>query len=342
MTPFDVFNADPFTAVSMSAAIDKMDYVPQGLGAIPGLFEVEPIRTETFWIETRSMGASLIPTSIRGEAPKQVGSDARNARAFKTRRLAKASRITASELLSIRSFGSEMNLKTLQEEVARRQLKLKRDFDLTFENLRMGAVLGKTVDADASTIYDWAAEWSQSIPAEVDFDLDNGSPAAGAVRKKCYAARRSILKALNTISVATPRIVAICGDAFWDDLTSHPEVEKTFLNWSAAVDLRNNHGQEWAEFRYGGIDFINYRGTDDGTTLGVNTDKAKFFPVGAGIFRWVLSPGEKFQHLGSVGQELYSSMLMDPARDSWADVETYSYPMSVCTMPSALYQARRT
>jgi hypothetical protein len=341
MTPFDVFNADPFTAVSMSAAIDKMDYVPTGLGSIPGLFEVEPIRTETFWIETRSTGASLIPTSVRGTPPEQVGGDQRDARAFKTRRLAKASRITASELMSVRSFGSEINLKSLQEEVARRQMKLKRDFDLTWENLRMGAVLGKTVDADGSTIYDWAAQWNQPIPAEVDFDLDNASPSVGAVRKKCYAARRSILKALNGVGSAT-RIVAICGDAFWDDLTSHPEIEKTFLNWAAAESLRNGHGNEWSTFRYGEIDFVNYRGTDDGTTLGVNTDKAKFFPVGAGIFRWVLSPGEKFEHLGAVGQDIYSAMLMDRDRDSWADVEAFSYPMSVCTMPSALYQARRT
>jgi hypothetical protein len=341
MTPFDVFNADPFKAISLSTAIDKMDYVPGLLGSIPNLFVEDPVRTEDIWIEERSTGAIILPTSPRGAPPHQTGGDKRKARAFKTFRISDASRITASELLSIRSFGSEMSLKSVAEEVARRQFKIKQNFDLTWENLRMGAILGKVVDADGSTIYDWEAEFGQTIPAEVDFDLDNGSPAEGAVRKKCTAVRRSIQKGLKEVGSAS-RIIGLCGDAFWDDLTSHPEVVKTFLNWAAAADLRNNHGAAWSMFRYGDIDFINYRGTDDDTTLTVGTDKCKFFPVGAGIFRWAMSPGESFEHLGTLGQMTYSNMVMDKDRNAWADVEVYSYPLPVCTMPQALYRAKRT
>jgi hypothetical protein len=344
MTPFDVFNADPFKATSLSTAIDKMDYVPGLLGSIPNLFVPDPVRTEDIWIEERSTGAIILPTSPRGAPPHQTGGDQRKARAFKTRRIADASRITASELLSIRSFGSELSLKSVQEEVARRQFKIKQNFDLTWENLRMGAILGKVLDSNGTTvIYDWEAEFGQTIPAEVDFDLDNASPAEGALRKKCNAAKRSILAGLK--GVGTPSdIIAICGDAFWDDLTSHPEVIKTYLNQDARNGewLRNGHGVPWDSFRYGGITFVNYRGTDDGTTLAVHTDKAKFFPTGAGIFRWVMSPGEAFEHIGSLGQNVYSNMVMDKDRNAWADVEVYSYILPVCTMPQALYRAKRT
>jgi hypothetical protein len=143
--------------------------------------------------------------------------------------------------------------------------------------------------------------------------------------------------------VGTARsFIGLCGDAFYDDLTSHPEVEKTFLNWNAAEALRNTVGKEWSSFNYGGITFVNYRTTDDGTTLGVHTDKCKFFPLGAGIFRWAMSPGESFADLGKMGQETFSRIVTDKDRDAWADVEVYSYPLPVCTMPQALYQARRT
>lgn len=342
MNPFDVFNADPFKATSLAAAVDKMDYVPGLLGSIPGLFVPEPVRSEDIWIEERTTGGFVIlQTSPRGASPHQTGSDPRKARAFKTVRIADASRITASELLGVRRFGSEINLKDVQEEVARRQFKMKQNFDLTWENLRMGAILGKTVDADGSTIYDWEAEFGQTIPAELDFDLDNGSPASGAVRKKCTAVRRSILKNLKGVGVAS-NIIGICGDNFWDDLTSHPEVEKTYLNWAAAADLRNGHGKEWSSFRYGEIDFVNYRGTDDDTTLTVGTDKCKFFPVGAGIFKWAMAPGEAFEHVGSLGQLVYSNMVLDKDRNTWADVEMYSYPLPICTMPQALHRGRRT
>ena len=161
------------------------------------------------------------------------------------------------------------------------------------------------------------------------------------MRKKCTAVRRSIQVGLKGVGVASA-IYGICGDAFWDDLTSHPEVIKTFTGWAAAADLRNDHGQPWSTFRYGDINFINYRGTDDGTTLTVGTDKCKFFPVGAGIFRWAMSPGERFEHVNTLGQETYSAIVLDKDRNSWADVEVYSYPLPVCTMPQALHRAKRT
>lgn len=341
MLTMDVFNQDAFSAVSLSAAVDKLDYVPNTLAKIPGLFVPDPVRTETIWIEERSTGAVVLPFSPRGSAPHQTGGDTRKVRSFQTLRYGDASRITASELLGIRAFGSEVQLKDLQTEVARRQQKIKQNTTLTKEYHLFNCITGaKVLDADGTLKYDWAAEFAQAIPGEIDFDLDNATPAEGAVRKKCTAVRRAMQKNLKGVGTAT-NIVALCGDNFWDDLTSHPEVVKTYLNWAAAADLRNGHGKEWSSFRYGEIDFVNYRGTDDGT-FGVPTDKVKFFPVGAGIFRWAQSPGERFEHVGTLGQEFYSNIVRDKDRDAWADVEVFSYPLPVCTMPSALHQGRRT
>jgi hypothetical protein len=184
--------------------------VPGFLGTIPNLFVPDPVRTEEIWIEERSTGSVILPTSPRGAPPHQTGGDKRKARAFKTVRIADASRITASELQNIRPFGqSQDELMALQIEVARRQFKIKQNFDLTWENLRMGAVLGLVTDSDGSTIYDWATEFGQTIPAEVDFDLDNATPAEGAVRKKCTAAKRSILQGLKGVGNPTG-IIGLC------------------------------------------------------------------------------------------------------------------------------------
>ncbi|CCG08669.1 Putative uncharacterized protein [Pararhodospirillum photometricum DSM 122] len=261
-------------------------------------------------------------------------------RGFKTVRLAQASRIHASELQNIRAFGSESELAQVQVEVARRQVLMRRDFELTFENMFLGMVQGLAVDADGSTLYDWATEFGQTIPAEIDFDLDNATPASGAVRKKCNAVVRSILQGLRGLGGASVRVVALCGDAFWDDLTAHKEVRETYLNTQMAADLRQ--GNAYETFSYGGITFVNYRGTDDGSTVVINTDKARFFPVGAGIFQWALSPGESFDFVNQLGQELYSAVIPDRDRNAWADVEMYSYPLPVCTMPQALHRAKRT
>ncbi len=69
------------------------------------------------------------------------------------------------------------------------------------------------------------------------------------------------------------RAVALCGDAFFDALISNPEVRSTYLNWMQAQELRQNLAFE--VFNWGGIDWINYRGSDDTVGL-VGTATAEF------------------------------------------------------------------
>jgi hypothetical protein len=335
----DVFNSDIFTAMSMSQGVDKLDYIPEYLSTLPGLFVPDPVRTTMIWIEERHTGAVVLPFSPRGVAPHSTGGDRRIARAFQTLRYGDSSRITSSELLNIRAWNQEMNLKDLQSEVARRQYKIMNNFQLTKEFHKFNCLtMAKVLDADGSLVIDWGVEFNQAIPPEYAFNFIAQIPRA--VRQMCTAIRRTML--INLKSVGVPYdIIGLAGNAFWDDLTGSPEVTQTYLNWAAAADLRNNIGSPWQQFRYGDITFVNYRGTDDQTTLGVQTDHCHFFPQGAGIFRWAQSPGERFEHLGQLGQEYYSAMVLDDDRDSWADVEVYSYPLPICTMPSAIAIARR-
>lgn len=346
MTPFNVFENDAFSAIELSRAVDKLFYVPQYLSTLGGLFETDRVRTDKIWIEERSIGAVILPFSPRGAAPHQTGGDPRIGRDFKTLRFGDASRITAAELFGIRAWNSEVALKDAQTEVASRQQKIKNNFALTTEYHKFNLITqAKVKDSDGSTMYDWAVEFEQAIPTAIDFDLDNATPANGAIRQKCTQVRRDMSVNLKGVGVARD-VYALVGNTFWDQLVGSAEVEKTYLNWAAAADLRGNGanglGREWSEFRYGDINFVNYRGTDDGTTLGVGAGDAHFFPVGAGIFRWALSPGERFEHLGQLGQETYSNMVFDDARNSWVDVEVYSYPLPVCIMPSALRKGTNT
>jgi hypothetical protein len=327
----------------MLGSVDKIGYTPMFLGSVSGLFVPPPLgqpSSEAVWIEERSNGPALIQTSERGAPATQRGGDRRTARPFKTGRLAQSSRITASELFGVRAFGSEIDPKTAAEEVARRQALIRSDFELTFENMRLGAVQGLVTDADGSTIYDWASEFSQTIPVEVDFDLDAASPAAGVLRKRCTTATRSMMRALKGLGGNQVTFMGLCGDAFWDDLVAHVEIRAMSINWQAATSLGDP--MAWRRIDFGGITFVNYRGTDDNSTVAVGTDKCKFFPVGAGIFQSVYAPGERFADLVGRGSTIYPMVVPDRDRDMWTDVELYSYPLFVCTMPSALYRAKRT
>lgn len=343
MAFMDIFNQDAFTLGSMLEAVEKVDTKPQRLGQL-GIFTPNPIRSEIVAIEERDSTLSLIQTSQRGAPLDQRDTEKRKLRHFATKRIAKGDRIMASELQFVRQFGSEQQVMELQMELARRldgPAGLVAEVEMTWENMRLGAIQGLLTDADGSTIYNWFTEFGISQPAEIDFDLDNGSPAAGALRKKV---QNSVVRPMRQKAKGAryTEIRAICGAAFWDDLIAHTEVRDTYLNQTAANELRE--GYDGQEFRFGGVTWEEYIGTDDNSTVAVDTDKCKIFPAGGGntVFEMALSPGEQFSHLGQLGQPYYPLVVPDMARDQYVDLEVYSYPLFLCKRPDLLLRGKRT
>jgi hypothetical protein len=340
MATVDIFNSNIFATTSLTKASDKMGFVPGFLSAIPGLIMPVPVRTTSVFVEERSNGPAVIAVDNRGDPVAKRGGETRTARGYSTVRLAQSRRINSETLQNIRQFGSETELQQVMTEIARLQLLMKNDMALTKENMALGLVQGLALDG-STTLIDWGSAFGVAVPTELDFDLDNASPASGAVRKQCNVVTRSILRGLKGQGGTGVTIMAITGDNFWDDLTAHSEVRQTYLNTMEAQQLRQ--GNAFETFAYGGIIWTNYRGTDDGSTVAVGTDKAKFFPVGAGIFQMAYAPAETLDYVNTLGLPDYTFIEPDPAvNKKWVDVEMYSYPLPVCTMPGALHQGRRT
>ena len=339
MATMDIFRQDAFSEPSLTAVGDKLGYVPGLLSGMPGLVVPDPVRTTAIFIEERETGPVVLPTSPRGAPPHQTGRERRAARAFSTVRIADSSTIYADEIQGVRAFGSETELKQVQEEVARRQLLMRNNMALTKEHMLLGVVQGLAIDKGGAVIYNWSTEFGQALPAEIDFDLDNAAPAEGVVRKKCTDVVRSVTRNLKGMGGVSVSVIGLCGDAFWDDLVAHPEIRETY-KYQEGAKLREQVA--WSELQFGGIRFINYRGTDDGTTVAVDTNKCRFFPLNAGIFRWAMSPAERMSFVNTPGQEFYSWIVPDRDRDMWVEVEMYSYPLPICVQPAALHRARRT
>lgn len=344
MATMDVFKQDAFNMLSLTTALNKQPFVPSRLGQL-NIFTPRPVRTETVAVEERNGVISIIQTSPRGAPLAQRATEKRKIRDFRTARIAKQDHMTASEIQNIRAFGSESELMQVQDEVARRlngPAGLMREVEMTWENMRLGAIQGIVADADGATIYNWFDEFGITAATEIDFDLDNASPASGAVRKKCSQVVRAMQRtAKGAWMPGQTYVQALCGDAFWDDLTAHSEVRQTYLNTMEAKELRG--GLAYESFAYGGIVWENYRGTDDGSTIAVGTDKAKFFPVGApGVFEVAQSPAETFDFVNTPGLPVYGMIVPDDDRNTFVDIEVYSYPLFMCTRPEMLQSARRT
>lgn len=334
MATMDVFEADGFSALEMTAALNKQDFLPTLLGDM-GLFDPQPIRTEKFAIEEQDEALALIQSSPRGAPLDRSHRQRRNFRDFRTVRLAEGDRITADEVQGIREFGQENELMQVQREVARRQMKLRRKVELTWENMRLGAVQGIVTDADGSTILNFFSEFGVTQPSEINFALGTASTD---VQGKCAQVVRQMQKAAKGAWSTSTRVIGLASDGFFDQLVSHDNVREAY-KYQQSQQLREQTAFQMLDF--GGIRFINYRGTDDGSTVAIGANKCKFFPQDApGAFEVALSPAETFEFVNTPGQPFYTMLVPDRDRDMYVDVEVYSYPMFYPTRPKMLQRAR--
>lgn len=337
MATIDIFSDNAFSLVELTAALRDLEYAPNFLGSL-GIFTSRSVRTETFAIEREGDKLTLVPVTERGAPLPQLTKPGRNLRDFRTVRVAKGDRLNASEIANIRAFGTESEFEQVQTEVADRMMRLRRDIDLTHEYMRLGAILGKVLDASGNLIYDWFAEWGFAEPAIINFNFSELTE--GKLRKKTTGIKREIRRGAQGAWNTGTRIMALCGDEFYDNLIMAKEIRETYLGWSAAADLRGDGG-EWEAFPFGGMTWVNYQGTDDNAKVAIPVDECRFFPVGAPeAFLRINSPGESFEMVNTPGQEFYALTVPDKDRDMWVDIEVYSYPQYVVTRPKMLRRGK--
>lgn len=343
MVMLDIFHQDPFTAIELTAAVERHPYQPTGLGTL-GIFDPMPIRTKALAVEERNGILVLIPTSPRGAPPSQRTTEKRKLRYFDVPRIAQDDTIYADELQSIREFGTESVLMQVETEVARRlsgPTGLLKNIEYTKENMRLGAVQGVVVDADGSTvIYNWFDEFGINQATEVGFNL--AAAEANTLRPIINAIVRSMARASQGAFTPSTTVVALCGDQFWDEFTNHPDVIRTYLNWSDARDIRDGgQGAAFSTFDFAGVSWINYRGSDDNSSIKIPDAKVKLFPKDApGVFSQAMAPAETFDFVNTPGKDVYVIPVFDRDRNAWWRAEVYAYPLFICTRPEVLQSGR--
>lgn len=335
-----------FSMRSLMARLLDAAHIPQRLGEI-NLFTPRPIATLKASVEKQENTLTLVQTTPRGGPGVQNVKDGRKLVDIPTARIALDDTISADEVQDVRQFGSEDMLKPFQAEVDERLLRMSNSIEATLEHMRMGALKGKVLDADGAELLNLFTAFGVSAQTEVDFDLDNATPAEGVLRKLCAAQERKIRSELGGLSYRS--IFAMTSPEFFDDLIAHKEVRETVKNFPAALSLRESgvgaagNSQPVMQLQFGGITWEEYRGSVGGTQY-VAANKAHLFPVGVKeLFLTAYSPAEYFDTVNRQGLPRY--VRPNPENednDSRRTFRVQSHPMSICTRPRTLIPARRT
>lgn len=335
----DIFNQNAWGVIEVQEQIvERVEFKPQLLGSL-NLFSPIYSRSRVIGIADRNGALALIPTSANGAPLEELIPQGARLRTMEASRLAKGSTIYSIELAGVLALPFEDQTVEVAEEVTSRTAQIKDDLELTWEHMRFGAIQGKVLDADNSTvIVDWFAFWGIAEPTEINFAL---ATEATDVRKKCREVKRTMRKAAKGAWTPGTKVGALVGDTFFDLLVNHPQIKETKLGTERAPTLENIEGYSSIEIE--GVVFINYQGTDDGSTIAIGSEKARFFPIGArNAFQVGWAPASEFKpYLNKRGQEFYGLVLSDTSgRDEWDRVELYSYPLFICTRPEMLLSGR--
>lgn len=327
MPILDVFNTNPFSAVSMTAAIQKLPHLPTRIRDL-GLFRVEGVTTTSVAIEYANGSLKLLESKTRGGPHNQRKSDKRNVRSFSTIHLPVDDVVLPDEIQNVRQFGSDDAVRGVAQVVSGKLQVLRNDVESTVEHLRAGALKGVILDGDGTTelfdLYDIFNLTEKSI----NFELGT---TGTDVRAKCLELARHVETQLGAASYQ--RIHALCSQQFFDALIAHPKVQTAYERWESGRFLRDD--PRYTGFTFGGITFEEYRGSVNGVKF-IPDNTARFFPVGVpNLFIDYRAPGDFMSAVNTVGQDMYARSIVRHD-DSGVDLMVESNPLPICTRPEVL------
>jgi len=338
----DIFKTDAFGLVSLTTAINKLPYKPSRLGEM-GLFNEKGITTTTVVMEEQHGKLSLVQTAARGSMPRVQSTRTRKTRAFPVNYLPQNDTVMADEVQNVRQFGTEDQAAGVAQVVNDKMQRLRQNLETTIEWHRVGAVLGKTYDADGSTVlFDWFSEFGLT---QYNIDIDFSSSAL-LVDDVALSVIQLMEDALGGQTYT--RIRAICGNLFFKNLISHTSVRDAFKAWQigsgfnqSQVFTVNSPQVKREGFEFGGIVWENYRGYI-GSSPFIPTDECRFIIEGVpDLFITNYAPADFNETVNTVGKPVYAKQrTMD--FDKGIAIHVVSCPLCYCTRPQTIIKGTRT
>lgn len=329
------FSNDAFNMVALTAAINK---IPNNYGRLEqlNLMPADGVRTRTILIEEMSGVLNLLPTMPVG-APGSLGTQGkRKVRSFVIPHIPHDDVVLPEEVQGLRAFGSENELEALSNLIAKKLQNMRNKHAITLEHLRMGALKGVILDADASTIYDLYSEFGITQKT-VNFALTTNTTE---VISKVLEVKRHIED--NLRGEFMTGIMCLCSQGFFDALTTHSKVKEAYQRWQNGQILFTDNR---TNFSFGGVVFEEYRGqaTDAAGNVRkfIADDEAHFFPLGtASTFRTFYAPADFNETANTLGLSLYAKQA--PRKfERGTEVHTQSNPLPICLRPEVLVKGTK-
>ena len=322
----NIFEDDAFGEVSLTNLVNVAPASPGRLGQL-NWFAEEGVATTMVAIERTHGKLNLVANTPRGGTSENVNAEKRDLTPLLSSHLVQRATIMADEIQNLRAAGSESDVVAMTSYVAQRLRQLRMNVEATQEYHRVGAVAGKVMDSDGTTVITDLFTAFNLTQQTLAMDLDTDTTD---VRARAITGLRLIEDTLGNAPMSGAR--ALCSDSFFDALISHPKVEAAYDRWQAGEFLRNDPR---AGFVFAGITWENFRGKVGGIPF-IQADTASLVPEGVmDLFMTKYSPADVMGFANTMGIPYYA-MQEILRMGKGVEVEVQSNPTTLCSRPDAI------
>lgn len=225
--------------------------------------------------------------------------------------------------------GGQARMMNEADATAERLLQIRQNHAQTLEYLRWGALKGKIKDGKGKTLYDLYKVFNLQRKT---FDLKLGDPNSN-INAICTAIRKYLK--LNLKGETMKAIRCKVPSDMWDRFTSHPMVEKFYVQSTMAQQLLGAVDQE--KFLHGGIlwepNYHAVTGVGGATLSFLDDGEGVLYPEGTtNTFLNYFGPADTVTGANRPGGEVYvSPKILDHGKG--IELFSESNPLPVCARP---------
>lgn len=345
----NISKADQVTNYSYNDWTDELLLIPNQWGLLQnlGIFSTDSTDTNVLQFDETNMTLTLIEDQRRGTRKQYNREQYSKLHTVGIPHFPFDDAIRPEDIIGRRQAGTKVDPETLANVRMKKMERMRKSWGATVEYARMQALMGNVYNPNnTNDVQNWYTEFNVSQET-VGFALDvSATDVLSKVEEALAFSQDNVLSGEVVTS-----FVAICSPEFFSALISHPEVKDAYKYYASSQEplrerLNSSLGGQYREFNYGGVRFVEYRGSfkdkDGATQRIVPVDEAYLIPMGTmDTFVTYYGPADKFEYIHTAGQEQYMWEFQDE-RGRLIEIESESNFINMVRRPQCVVKLTRT
>lgn len=292
-----------------------------------GLFQAEYLDTTSVDVSLTQDEVLLVESQPRGTPGDPVKDKKHSSKNFKMLHLPKDDIVRADDVQNKRADATAKEKReTVSGKVNKKLAKMKRDIEYTREHLQLGAVRGKIIDGDKSTVLvDVYKEFGLKRKTH-DIKVSNDSTEVGMILDDILLSMED--DAAGEL-ISGWRIYA--SKEFMQGIIWHPTMKAIYQRFQDAGIYRDSKTR--VSFKHGNTEFVHYS-HKFGSEADIKPGEAAIVPVGTReTFFEFFAPADMEEFVNKEAKPYYASRARIKHSKGW-DVHAQSNPLPLMVRPN--------